>query len=448
MEEEKIVINADSETAQAQEQHQHHHHHHHHHSHHGHHHHHHHRRRRSRKNSGKLLKFFKKNAKRIINILVIIVFVVILIAIAALSDNKGNPSQTTSNISGKEEQTLGSVKIEIPFFTEPVSLVTPAVEEYMSADNTKSVSQIYKKYKDDGRLDVALPVKLSYSCEGLSKDTTIISSVIEVADNKNFENANVYQLKATQRSVNVNFLKVATKYYYRVSITLADEQVISAEGSFVTADTPRIMKIGGIVNVRDIGGLKTKNGGRLKQGILYRGSELDGAVESRYKLTTQGVNDMLTVLGIKSDLDLRAEEENKTGTHALGNSAKHIYFDAPMYSEIFTDEGKKAIRNIFSSLADKSNYPAYLHCTYGTDRTGTVCYLLEALLGVNEDLLLKEYELSAMHHGGVSDEAMAAMIQDLKALSGSTMEQKVEGYLLSAGVTSQEIASIREIFLS
>ncbi len=50
-------------------------------------------------------------------------------------------------------------------------------------------------------------------------------------------------------------------------------------------------------------------------------------------------------------------------------------------------------------MADRENYPIYLHCTYGNDRTGTICYLLEALLGVRDEDLLKEYRLSVTYYG-------------------------------------------------
>ena len=81
------------------------------------------------------------------------------------------------------------------------------------------------------------------------------------------------------------------------------------------------------------------------------------------------------------------------------------------------------------------------------DRTGTVCYLLEALLGVDEVSLMKDYQLSGLHHGGVSADEMSEFVGRLKGLSGATMQEKVEGYLLSIGVTAEEIASIRHIFL-
>lgn len=36
----------------------------------------------------------------------------------------------------------------------------------------------------------------------------------------------------------------------------------------------------------------------------------------------------------------------------------------------------------------------YFHCRIGTDRTGTLAYILEGLLGVEKEQMLEDYELS------------------------------------------------------
>ena len=120
----------------------------------------------------------------------------------------------------------------------------------------------------------------------------------------------------------------------------------------------------------------------------------------------------------------------------------HKYYDMVMYEGIFTYEGMLKIRKIFSDLADPSIYPVYLHCTYGCDRTGMVCYLLEALLGVSPDDCLREY--------GLSDLPLKHILtveEGLRRYQGNTLKEQVESYLLWCGVTAEEIASIRTIFL-
>ncbi|MBO7762230.1 MAG: tyrosine-protein phosphatase, partial [Clostridia bacterium] len=234
-------------------------------------------------------------------------------------------------------------------------------------------------------------------------------------------------------------LKDNTTYYYRVTVYAAGGADV-VTGHFKTSDTPRFLNVEGIANVRDIGNWRTESGVRIKQGLLIRGTELDGAVEDGYHLTNAGLSDMLNVFGIRLDMDLRAELP--AAKDALGARVEHRYYTMCAYSEIFTEEGKDKVRSVFSDLADPDNYPIYLHCTYGCDRTGTVCYLLEALLGVSRGDCLRDYGLS-----NLSIASILAVENGLKAYPGSTLKEQTESYLLSCGVTEYQIASIRDIFL-
>ena len=109
--------------------------------------------------------------------------------------------------------------------------------------------------------------------------------------------------------------------------------------------------------------------------------------------------------------------------------------------------GEVFIISDFSDLADESNYPIYLHCTYGRDRTGTVCYLLEAVLGLSDENLRREYEMSVFNDSYADFESFAGLTTMLSMYEGATTQEKAENYLLSIGVTADEIASIRRIFL-
>ena len=149
---------------------------------------------------------------------------------------------------------------------------------------------------------------------------------------------------------------------------------------------------------------------------------------------------MLEVLGIKTDIDLRAN--TVTSMDALGSRVEHKYYDMVMYDGIFTDAGKDKIRMVFADLANPENYPIYLHCTYGCDRTGTVCYLLEALLGVSRGDCLRDYGLSNLNIANIQ-----AIENGLKAYAGDTLKEQVESYLLSCGISEYQINSIRNIFL-
>ena len=88
--------------------------------------------------------------------------------------------------------------------------------------------------------------------------------------------------------------------------------------------------------------------------MLYRSTELDGKVEPRFEITPEGRDDMLSVLGIRTDMDLRSAKDNPDGTDALGAGVRHNYYSAPMYDEVFTEEGK-----VFGGCnIENASYPA------------------------------------------------------------------------------------------
>lgn len=254
-------------------------------------------------------------------------------------------------------------------------------------------------------------------------------------------------MAADVQFVDIYFLESGTQYYYRLNLTLSDGSLTGSCGSFKTADSPRFMNVDGAYNMRDIGGWTTTFGKKIKQGLLYRGTEIDGAVESKYYLTETGIVQMTTDLKIKTDMDLREKSATPGGKDVLGAGVKHTYYGAPMYQAIFEENNYERVRKIFSDLADESNYPIYLHCTHGLDRTGTVCYILEALLGLSDADLRREYEMSALNNGVIDLFSFGGLTGCLSVYEGASTQEKAENYLLSIGVTEDEIASIRKIFL-
>ncbi|MBP3685947.1 MAG: tyrosine-protein phosphatase, partial [Clostridia bacterium] len=132
---------------------------------------------------------------------------------------------------------------------------------------------------------------------------------------------------------------------------------------------------------------------------------------------------------------------------ALGANVTHKYYGVNSYENVFKPEEAEAMRAVFSDLAKPENYPIYLHCTYGADRTGTVCFLLEALLGVEKDDLIRDYELTALAHPATEAENLVFFLETLNAFPGNNLKEKTENYLRSIGVTDAEISSLREIYL-
>ena len=100
---------------------------------------------------------------------------------------------------------------------------------------------------------------------------------------------------------------------------------------------------------------------------------------------------------IKTEIDLRAPTEAGSHSESVIPGASLIYIPLGAYGDAFSDSsvGKQAYRKLFSTLANENNYPIYYHCTGGADRTGTISFLLNALLGLDEETLIKDYEFTS-----------------------------------------------------
>ncbi len=385
------------------------------------------------------------NAIKIVCIILAAVLVITLFVFALSYDKIKYKKSSAGQQSNTVLQTDSSIRMEVSLFTEDVPIVGASVIEYMNTDVSVPASQIYSAYKKSGqRLDIGLPVKLSYQVFGLPENISVESATLVLAENPDFANYTTLQFAENETDIEVSLLKTGKKYYYRIDIDLTGDLQSSVSGSFNTLATPRMLYIEGICNVRDIGGWKTVDGKTVKQGLLYRGSELDATVVPEFCATKSGLNDLINVLGIRNDIDLRGDYGKEMYSAEINRT---FYSINASYSEVFEEKNEKYLKKLFSDLANSKTYPAYMHCTYGVDRTGTICYLLGAVLGVSEEDLMRDYQLSALYCSDVDNDAINTFIEDLKKYPGNTIQENAENFLLSLGVKATEIASIRNIFL-
>ena len=339
-----------------------------------------------------------------------------------------------------------SARIEIIPFEDEVYLVGDAVEEWTKGNMT--ATEIYNNYSSSGRLYTSRGVIVNYAIYGLSSEIAPVSQFLELSQEKTLANSKKIEIPPSDRKVQLDYLFVDTYYYFRVTATLSDgKTVVSDIETFKTAKTPRIIELENLRNIRDFGGAVTVDGKRVKQGVLYRGCELDGAIAKKYTITEDGIRIMKEVFGIKTDLDLRSSSTENV-RDMLGEDVLHKHYSFLAYSECFTsDHAKTKMRELFTELAKADNYPAYIHCSYGADRTGTACYFLGALLGMSEEDLYRDWEVSILCNGGAFYEDMEKFLVDYEALEGNTVREKAENYFLSIGVTKDQIESIRNVFL-
>jgi protein-tyrosine phosphatase len=160
-------------------------------------------------------------------------------------------------------------------------------------------------------------------------------------------------------------------------------------------------------------------------------------------------------LGVRFELDIRG-----SGAACLGSGVKRRVIGMQWYSHIFTEKNYETTRQTIAAFADPANYPMNFHCAVGRDRTGTTAFLILGLLGVDEETLVREYYSSFLSEMGTDDIDEAnefsnhvgnihGLINGLSryAPASASIQERIEAYLLTVGVTEAEMNAIRDILL-
>lgn len=256
---------------------------------------------------------------------------------------------------------------------------------------------------------------------------------------------------AAPLSGRASYLFLEQDYWWRVTVRTEDgESVASAPRRFRTVATPPRMIGPPSANMRDLGGGTNAEGRVVRQGLLYRGQAIGARATNESLRHHYG-----EMLGIRTELDLRGKSERDERRAQWGEGeladvigANHVFYTIIPY-HLYYPANLPPLRDAFALLADKANYPVYFHCAVGSDRTGTLGFLIGAVLGRSDKELIDDYELPSFNQNlrrfRYSRKA-AGMLKDLGKL-GSTYREAVPVYLLKIGVTQEQIDAIREIML-
>jgi protein-tyrosine phosphatase len=178
------------------------------------------------------------------------------------------------------------------------------------------------------------------------------------------------------------------------------------------------------VNLRELGGIATADGRRIRRGIIYRSGDLADL--------TEACSNRMAELGIVARIDFRSIAERKLrpyNWHAPGAiqvwespSSRHdaAVRDLMEQAEKGTDAAHAAMNAIYRELPMflSSSYavlfrwlsdgrlPILYSCTAGKDRTGVATALILWALGVEKKTITEEYELSNSHFDQIKKIAM------------------------------------------
>lgn len=369
-----------------------------------------------------------------------------VVALASCGGNDSSKSQGDVKVEGwQDEETTYAKRYVKPSEIKPgENNFHTAVQQAYIESSWDMVSKFAK-----GEAELSLPDVTKIDISGEESKT-----YIQIATDPEFSDARVF-LPNDENTLGFYNLLLGTKYYWRCGDSFDFSSSVVHE--FVTTSfAPRNLFVDGVTNVRDLGGYSSKLGGKIRQGLFYRGGALTRGSSSPTSLMSEkGYKTLSKTLGVKTEIDMRmtlSKNENPENGNMDDSMFKEIrYVSVPIdwHSDNMMLDRKEEIRDIFKTYAVEENYPIYLHCSIGTDRTGLVSYLMGALLGIHYDDLYKDYLFSNFGAIGSSrDESAIIKYQNtLKSYKKKTLAECAEAYLTDIGLTAAEVASIRETMI-
>lgn len=243
-----------------------------------------------------------------------------------------------------------------------------------------------------------------------------------------------------------------------------------------------------IVNARDLGGYRTKDGRVVRKGILIRSGELSYASASdirklRNKYHIRTVIDLRYPTDFKYCKDKRisgAKYVNisaRKNAHPSKSAAKKRYRKLRKKSKtrlikaaagsfnkvsssytnalVNSSYSKKKYRKFFNKLLEnKDGNGVLFHCVCGKDRTGVAAFMTLVALGVDEETAYREYSLTNSYLKkyvpkkykkggiGVREKDLRAAVSRAKKKYGSMSRFLEKAY----GLDAKKIAKLRKIY--
>jgi protein-tyrosine phosphatase len=189
------------------------------------------------------------------------------------------------------------------------------------------------------------------------------------------------------------------------------------------------------LNVRDVGGLPTRDGRTVRERALIRS-------DSHSKLTAEGVA-AVRAYGVSRIIDLRRETECEAEPSPFAGDP--LYLNVPVQDPADREDGDhQTLADIYrhlldrrpglfasavTSIADAPPGGVLVHCAGGKDRTGLVVALALSIAGVEPDLIAADYavteqrlhRLNEEYLAMITDERRREWIRGLQATKPETM---------------------------
>ena len=326
---------------------------------------------------------------------------------------------------------------------------TEAQLNYLNSENYTDTTPY------NGNMSVSAPVPVHFEWEANSTNPFFV----RIYEGEDLSKPVIsYQTEETQ--FDFYNTKLGATYYAQISSGQLQSKVVS----FTTDNVgPRNLFVEGVENIRDLGGWCN-----IKQGMIYRSGRFneDKKETPTLQITEKGLYEANNVLKIKTEIDLRKTSTNEVGgltdKSVLGDNVNYVQlpmayngnniltFAGKVSGDTYEYDNPAAIKSFFEILADERNYPIDFHCSIGKDRTGCLAYLIEGLMGADEEHLMRDYMFTNFSNAGMCKPTeitgkYGKTLADYE--NGDTLQEKIYNYLSSEniGVSTTDLDKIINI---
>lgn len=320
-------------------------------------------------------------------------------------------------------------------------------DNYRSANGGAGTSIVstYTKDARSRRMDLPNPVTIDWGTA--SSGTTTITIFADQDLTQEVWVQNTTNGKTSAAVYNL----IPEKTYY---CTVEDNTGYLLKGVFTTEGRRRMMLVSttqsqnNANNCRDLGGLKTTDGRRIKYGMIYRGTNLDGtknkSIDNYVAPNDSEQGFLMNFMNVGYDIDLRAG-----GKSALPDTqVQYVYgnMDASLSDVTNVAKSRTVLQGFFDAAA--AGKASYFHCAIGSDRTGFWGLLIEGLLGVSVKDCSIDFELTGFAGGvtsgdrprnqtgylffqGMENSSSSTGFKGLRNYEGNTFQEKCANYVKS-----------------
>jgi len=234
----------------------------------------------------------------------------------------------------------------------------------------------------------------------------------------------------------------------------------------------------GCLNVRDLGGHRTRDGGETRYGAIVRADSIRQLTDAGWAAAVDyGVK---TVVDLRMDIELEADppadlpvdvvhvpffqddDEAFAEVEAAARAAPDYVVETREVYLVFLERWRANVGGAIAAIARAPEGGVVVHCMGGKDRTGLVTALLLSLAGVDTEEIATDYaaseeRLRRRHDVWLAEagteaererirrvaatpaESMVGVLEELERRYGS-----VEAFLHAAGLSDDDLELARE----